>query len=308
MSRTVLSGIDVNLVVALHALLRERNVTRAAKAVGVGQSSMSHALGRLRAHFADPLLVPAGRSLVPTELARSLVEPVSAAVAQLEAVFAVTEPFDPRKSQRTFQVAAPDNLGLYLLPRLAAVLQREAPLVDVRVHHLSPDWTSRLSAGTYDLKLGRKYPVSGPFHSHDLLVERFTCVVREGHPLRREPTVAEYAALAHLVVTPREEARSHVDRLLAEQGLQRRIAMTVPHFLVAPFIVASSDLVLTASERVLAQFLEMLSLRAVELPLPLATYTLSQVWSERSDADQGHRWFRETVARVLATPSMDGIE
>jgi DNA-binding transcriptional LysR family regulator len=296
--RTILSGIDLNLVVALHALLRERNVTRAAKSVGLGQSSMSHALARLRAHFGDPLLSPAGRSLVLTERARALIEPVNAAVRELSSVFAAPEPFDPRTSARVFQLAATDNLGLYVLPRLSALLAREAPLIDVRVRHLPADWTTALEDGTFDLKLGRKYPVAGPFHAQDLFVERFACVVRRDHPLQHKPTLRQYAALSHVVVALRDDAPSQVDRVLAEHGLARRVAMTVPHFLVAPFLVAESDLVLTAPERLVARFVEPLGLRLLPLPLRLAGYSLSQVWSERSHADEGHRWLREAIARA----------
>ncbi len=104
-----LRNVDANLLLALHALLAEKNVTRAAKRVGREQSSMSHALGRLRDHFGDPLLVPAGRAMVLTERARSLVEPVAAAVAQVERVFAASEPFDPHTCARTLHLATTDN-------------------------------------------------------------------------------------------------------------------------------------------------------------------------------------------------------
>ncbi len=117
-----LGSVDTNLVIALRSLLRHQQVTRAAREVGLSQSSMSHALARLRAHFADPLLVPAGRALVLTERGKGLLEPVATAVAALERVFARPEPFDPRTSRRVFQIAATDNLELYVLPHLAATV------------------------------------------------------------------------------------------------------------------------------------------------------------------------------------------
>ncbi len=111
-------AIDTNLIVALRALLQERNVTRAAKAVGLGQSSMSHALARLRVHFGDPLLVQVGRNMVLTERAKGLLGAVEQAVENLEKVFIQSERFDPRTSARVFKVAAPDNLEFYVLPRV----------------------------------------------------------------------------------------------------------------------------------------------------------------------------------------------
>jgi DNA-binding transcriptional LysR family regulator len=300
-----LRGVDANLVVALDALLTHRNVTRAGRDVGLTQSSMSHVLARLRAHFGDPLLVAVGREMVLTERAKGLVEPARKAVAGLERVFARPEDFDPRTSRRVFRVVATDNLELYVLPRLAAILREDAPGVRVQVTALTEDWARRVERGEVDLKLGRAYPVPAALESQVLSRERFACVVRAGHPARARLTVDAYAALDHLVVTPTAtpaaEARGGVDELLRERGLRRRIAMSVPHFLVAPFIVASSDLVLTAPARLLAPFTGSLALRRVELPIKLAGYELSQVWAARSREDAGHRWLRATIAGVFGS-------
>jgi DNA-binding transcriptional LysR family regulator len=299
-----LRGIDMNLVVALRALLLQRNVTRAGKDVGLSQSSMSHALSRLRAHFGDPLLVPAGRELVLTERAKSLVEPVADAVTQLERVFTRTEPFNPKTSRRVFRIAATDNLELYVLPQLAATLQRSAPGIDVRVSALPSDWVVALQRGDIDLKLGRKYALPDTLASQDLSDEQFGCVVRRGHPARSKPSLEEYAALEHLVVAPSAgpaaEPSGHVDTILAKQGRRRRIRMSVPHFLVAPFIVASSTLALTAPARLLAPFIKSLGLRRLELPLKLPGYKLSQVWAARSNDDAAHQWLRGAIGGLLA--------
>lgn len=309
-----LRGINTNLVVALRALLVHRNVTRAAKDVGLTQSSMSHALGQLRAHFDDPLLAPAGRELVLTERGKALVEPVVDAVERLERVFARAEPFDPRTSRRTFQVASSDNMELYVLPRLAAVL-KNAPGIDVRVRALPEDWEKALQRGEIDLKLGRKYPVASGLSSQTLSKERFACVVRRGHPAPSKPTLRDYAELEHLVIAPRGTSSvpvssptsapplGHVDTVLAKHGLRRRVVLTVPHFLVAPFIVAQSDLVLTVPVRLLDWVAKPLRLRRIELPVRLAGYELSQVWAARSRDDEAHRWLRGTIADLLATPS-----
>jgi DNA-binding transcriptional LysR family regulator len=146
--------------------------------VGLSQSSMSHALARLRAHFGDPLLVPAGRKLVLTERGKALVSPVGAVVAELERVFARAEPFDPRTSRRVFGIGATDNLELYVCPQLAATLRKAAPGIDVRIYAIASDWPAALQRGDIELKLGRKYAVSGPLESQDLSHETFACVVR----------------------------------------------------------------------------------------------------------------------------------
>lgn len=300
-----LRGIDTNLVVALAALLEERSVTRAAKRLGLGQSSTSHTLARLRAHFGDPLLVQVGRSMVLTERAKELALPVNRAVADLEKVFTAREAFDPKTSDRVFRIVAPDNLELYVLPKLAAALAKAAPRVSLRVHQLSKDWPDLLRAGEIDLKLGRRYRVGPELRSQDLLEERFTCVVSKKHPLaKKKLTLAQYAKLRHLMVTPTanhgDEIASHIDTLLAAHGHRRHIALTVAHFVVAPFIVAQTDLSLTTSERLVQPFVDLLKLEVLDLPLRLPTYRLSQVWAARSDGDPAHAWLRSAIANVLA--------
>lgn len=300
-----LRGVDTNLILALRALLLHRSVTRAAKEVGLSQSSMSHALSRLRAHFDDPLLAPVGRELVLTERGKSLVGPVAEAVASLEGVFARSEAFDPRVSRRVFKIAATDNLELYLLPALAGALEKLAPGVDVRICALPPDWPLALHRGDIDLKLGRTSPLPDALESQDLSRETFACVARRGHPSPARPTLHQYAALDHLLVTPTAapggaEPSGVVDAALAKRGLRRRVVMTVPHFLVAPFVVAGSDLVLTAPLRLLAPFEKSLRLRRLGLPIKLDGYALSQVWATRASNDEAHRWFRGLVARLVS--------
>jgi DNA-binding transcriptional LysR family regulator len=299
-----LQSIDANLLVALYALLLEKNVTRAARRVGREQSSMSHALARLRDHFGDPLLVRAGRVMVLTERARLLVDPVEAAVAQVERVFAPEAPFDPRTSTRVFRLGTTDNLELYVLPALVALLAEEAPAIDLRSYHLSGDWAQALARGDLDLKLGREYPPSLGLHAEELCEERFVGVVRDGHPfVGARPTLAEYARAAHVVVAPTAapgaEIRSSVDAALARRGLARRVVLTVSHFLVAPHTVAGSGLVLTAPQRLVAPFLGPLQLQVFSLPIRLRNYRLSQVWAERMHLDPAHRFLREAVRRAL---------
>jgi DNA-binding transcriptional LysR family regulator len=298
-SRPNIAGIDTNLVVALDALLRERNVTRAAKRLGLGQSATSHALARLRAHFEDALLVRAGRELVLTERGRALAGPAADAVATLERVFAPPEAFDPKKSTRAFRIAATDNVELYVLPRLARILAREAPHVDLRFHHLPKDWPDALARSDFELKLGRKPRVEAPLKNQDLFRDRIVCVVRERHPVGKRMSVARYASLSHVLVAPGESGRGVIDDVLARQGLERRVAVTLPHFLVALHLVAASDHAITVPARLVAAAAPALRLRAIPLPVHVNAYTLSQVWHERHENDEGHRWLRGVIHRAI---------
>lgn len=296
-----LAGVDTNLVVALHALLQERNVTRAAKRLGLGQSATSHALSRLRTHFDDPLLVRVGRGLALSEKAKTMVAPAAAAIAQLERVLSPPAPFDPRTSRRVFRIATTDNLMLYVLPRLAAIVQGEAPGIGLRFHHLPADWTEGLKRGDFELKLGRKYRLASPLRGEDLFRDRLVCVVRRGHPAGKRLTLRQYAALSHILVAPGETEGGVMDAVLEGQGLERHIAITVPHFLAALFVAANSDHALTIPSRLVAATAPTLDLRSIALPVNPAEHTLSQVWAERSDFDDGHRWLRASIRRALGS-------
>src|SRR5262252_6270912 len=196
---STLAGINTNLVIALHALLEEQHVSKAARAAGLGQSSMSYALARLRAHFDDPLLVQKGKRMVPTRLARSLTGPVRRAVADLETVFRGASGFDAATSRQTFHVASTDNLELLVLPRLSQLLRAEAPGIDVRVFPLLEDWRSALRGGELDLKLGRSYDPGSGLVSEELIEERLVAVLRAGHPIRASHlSLTQYARLLHV--------------------------------------------------------------------------------------------------------------
>ncbi|WP_437657388.1 LysR family transcriptional regulator [Sorangium sp. So ce1182] len=303
-----LQSVDTHLVVALHALLQEKSVTRAARRVGVTQPSMSHALSRLRAHFEDPLLIQVGRQMTLSERARDLAPRAAEAVERLEQVFCPVERFDPRRSRRTFRLVATDNLELLVLPPLIRLLAVEAPHVDLRSRSIPADFAELLRRGELDAKLGRGGPVPDGCRSTLLAAEEIVCVMRRGHPAsRRTLTVARYAACEHLMVSPHGEDHNVIDGELAERGLRRRVALTVSHFLVAPFILAGSDLLLTVSGRVAETLARKLDLVVRPCPVGTRSYTLTLVWPERAEGDEGHRWLRAAIQRAVAVDSRPAL-
>lgn len=298
--RMNLQSVDTHLVVALHALLTERSVTRAARRTGVTQPSMSHSLARLRALFDDPLLVRVGRQMTLSARARELLPKVERAVEHLSAVFGPRERFDPAVSERTFRLVATDNLELLLFPNLARALSKQAPRVKLRCHNIPSDWGERLRRGEIDLKLGRDGPVPEGCRSLVLARETLVCLMRRGHPASHKPlTLARYAALQHLVIAPHGDERTRADSVLAARGLERHVAMTVSHFLVAPFIVAESDLVLTVSGRVAKIMAQKLGLVTRACPIAPTTYDLTMVYPESAERDPGHTWLRNAIARAV---------
>ncbi len=303
---THLAGVDLNLLPLLDALLSERQVTRAAKRVGLSQPAASRGLGRLRSLLGDPLLVRRGRALALTSRAEALREPVRQALDIVQAAITTPARFDPAAARRTVRIVIDDYTGLLLLPPLLSRLSRVAPGIDVwAVPGGSSFSFEPLVHGDIDFLFTsmRALPQLPPgVRSQELYSERFVGIARRGHALLRGKISAErFAASRHALVTPRGGARGAVDDALAARGKERRIALAVPHFLLMPFVVAQSDLVLTLGERVARSFAKFLPLVMFEPPLSLPGFTVGMLWHEEVDHDPALAWFREQTSRVAGS-------
>jgi DNA-binding transcriptional LysR family regulator len=298
-----LASLDLNLILALDALLEERSVTRAAHRVGITQSAMSHALARLRAVTGDALLVRTPTGMMATARAEELGPPIRRALEGVATALRPPQAFDPKSAERRIRIGTGDYGEIVLLPRVVERLAKEAPRIDLRVVYLGDSLAGTLRSGDVDLLLS---PVdageAGPgIYARKLFDERFVCVVRRSHPLAgKKLTLARYVASSHALIAPRGKEGSMTDDALARMGLSRRVAVTVPHFLVAPHIVARSDLVLTLPARVADMLAAPLGLEILKPPpeLGLDGFSMSAVWHERTHADPAQRWAREVFAEV----------
>lgn len=294
-----MNNIDLRLLAALDVLLAEESVSGAARRMGVTQSAMSHTLARLRELFDDELLVRSGRAMRPTPRAAALREPLARVLLSARQLVTRAPSFDPATSDRRFAIAAPDSATLALLPALVRRLARAAPGVDVRVVTVRPRPFDDLERGELDAAVGRFDAPPAAFRARVLYREEFACIVRRDHPrVGRRMTLATYLELAHLLIAPQGGTRGQVDDALEALGERRRIAAIVPQFLLAPFVVASSDLVLTLSRRVAASVAGLLELRQLSPPVPIAGYDYRMIWHQRWHDDPGHRWFRDQLAAV----------
>lgn len=288
--------IDANLLIALDALLRERNVTRAAAAVGMGQPGMSHALHRLREHFGDPLLVRHGNRFRLSPRATQLAGPVQETVAAMRRVLAQREAFDPARARHTFRIAMTDGVGHVVLPALLARLDR-APSVSLEVHAMPEGaLADELAAGTFDLAVTHFGELPATVRRELLWLEEYVALVPRSRRLAGgKLTRADYAAARHVFVSPRPGRVAKLVTMLRERGLDPRTVVTVPHFLLLPGLVASSGAFATVARSLALRFQDTHAVRAVALPYALPSYEISQVWHERSDADPAHRWLRGEV-------------
>ncbi|MGK3962918.1 LysR family transcriptional regulator [Sorangium sp. So ce118] len=301
-----LAALDLNLLVVLDALLAERHVTRAAARLGMTQPACSHALGRLRRALGDPLLVRGARgAMLPTPRAEALAPALRAALRGLASAIRGEPRFDPATARRTFRIATGDYAELVLLPPLLSLLASAAPSVDVWMMPLAltrDGVVAQLTSGAVDVVIGpprRGWP--DDLYVRPLFEERFRCVVRRDHPAARgRLTLDRYCALSHLLVAPRGTPGSLVDDALAALGRGRRIAATVPHFLVAPHVIAATDLMATLGGRIVDATAAPLGLAALPPPLELASFSFAMIWHERTHHDPAHRWLRDQVARAAS--------
>jgi DNA-binding transcriptional LysR family regulator len=300
-----LASFDLNLLVALDALLSERNVTRAASRIGITQSAASHALARLRALTGDELLVRGPAGMVPTTRAEAMAGPVRRALEDMGRVLAPHAAFHPGTASLRFVIATSDYSELALLPRVVSRLAREAPSIELRVVTATEEPSAVLAAGKIDLSIAPLRPADARsgMHARKLFDDRFVCVVRKNHPLAgKKLTLGRYAAASHALIAPMGAEGGFVDDALARLGMRRRVALALPHFLVAPHIVAASDLILTLAARIAAILVKPLGLAMLAPPaeLGLQGFTISESWHERTHGDAARRWVREVIADAAA--------
>ena len=301
-SRHPLAGVDLNLLVALDALLEAESVTGAARQVGLSQPAMSSALGRLRDLFGDPLLLRGRGGMIPTPLARELRAPVRRVVREVAGMLEPTGPFDAAAPHR-FRIAVTDYVGLVLLPAIAARIQAAGPALELEVRAVH-DWqlpADDLDTGRLDLAVSFFRAVPSGLRAEHLFDEQFVCAVRRDHPgVRSRLGLRQFTALPHLLVAPRAGVTGVVDAALAARGLTRRIAVTVPHFMVAPAVVAGTDCVATLAARVARLGAAMAPLRLLAPPLPLDGFAIEMVWHPQTDDHPPAAWLRDQVRAAAA--------
>lgn len=311
-----MTAIDLNLLTALDVLLAERSVTRAAGRLGLSPSAMSRTLARLRAATGDPLLVQAGRVLVPTPHAEHLAGRLPVLVREARAVLtpAVGDP-DPASLARTFTIRASEGFVSLFAAEIVAAITRDAPLVRLRFAP-KPDKDARpLREGLIDIEVGTTGASAPEMRSQMIFRDRFIAAARHGHPVfDGVMTPQRYAACGHVVASRRGAMTGPVDAALREIGLERRIVAVVPGFLDALTVARRSDLVALVPQSCLlhgqvahgqvahGQGAHGLGaaqgLQGFDLPVTTPELAISLMWHPRLDADPAHRWFRQALMAV----------
>jgi LysR family transcriptional regulator, mexEF-oprN operon transcriptional activator len=295
-----LAGIDLNLLIVFDALMMEQNVTRAGKRVGLSQPATSNALARLRRLLNDDLFIRTAAGLRPTPTAITLQQQLSPALRQVQRALLEQSRFDPASSDRVFAIGMSDYLEFTLLPHLMQMLQTLAPQVSVQIRSGDRQkLLALLDSGEIDLVCG-VFPEKLREHNEQLLFQdSYVCVCRQDHPVIGDSlSLEEYLAAAHLLVSVMEDRIGRVDHLLAKRDLKRHIALSIPHFLSAPFVLMQTDLIATLAHRVALTYAQHQRLKLLPIPLKISGFSVSMRWHRLTDASPACQWLRSVVLRV----------
>jgi DNA-binding transcriptional LysR family regulator len=290
---------DLNLLVALDALLTERNVTRAAERLFLSQSAMSGRLARLRHAFGDELLVQVGRNLEPTTFAIGIASRARACVREFEDLLNTTQSFTPETESYSFQIAASDYAVLLLFGPLMQRLEALAPNLCVRFIKLDQAMGERAAAGDIDFSILPAQIDTGP-PSCVLFEDSWVCAVWSGHPsLGDTLTLDEFLSQPHLTFNFSDPVHASVaDEYLAQNGYERRIVASTESFAAAPFLLTGTRLATTVPRRLGERLRVAADIRLLELPFEVPSLTLKLAWSARYTSSPKHVWLREQLLDV----------
>jgi DNA-binding transcriptional LysR family regulator len=303
-----ISALDLNVLVALEALLEEANVTRAAQRISISQPAMSHALKRLRSLLGDPLLVRVGTHMQRTSRGESLRYPVKDALARVRDLL-VSADFDPAQSTRTFRIFVADNASELVLPALLRRLREEAPNVSIRVQPSRGNVLDPFElARSIDVAIACTPHFFKGFYQQRLFTDRDACAVRRGNPVAKKIASAEeFLKARHVAVVGREAGEDPVDTWLREEGLARNVMLTVPHYLQALHVASQSDLIAVIPERLIRAYGGAIDVGVVAVPLEVGTFDEFLLHPAASHHDPGCVWLRGVLGEVAkALGPLDG--
>lgn len=294
-----LRRIDLNLLVILEALLSEQHVTRAAERVHLSQPAVSHALARLRDVLGDPLLVRVGGGLVPTPRALELVGPLGEALAQVQALLA-PDAFDPARAKRRFRLAMSDYGAAIVLPGLIRTLRREAPGIDLQITHASREGMLDLVLnGDIDLAAGVFPELPFELRSTTLFEEHYVCLVdRRSLCAAGGLDLSTYLSRPHVLLEMRGSGTPEIERALTAIRERRHVAVSLPHWSVAPECIAGTDLILTVASRSVGH-IDTRQLAVVAPPFVIPPFAFVLAWHQRRGGDQALNWLKEQIEQGI---------
>jgi len=296
------SSIDLNLLSVFQEVYRERQISAAARRLGLTQSAVSNALARLRRTFGDELFVRTAHGMQPTPLAQQMAEPIGAAMVQVALALSQRSRFDAATSGRRFTLAMTDVGEVYFMPVLIERCRTVAPNVEIasiRANGLT--LKDDMETGRVDLAIGAFEDVSEALYHRALFRQRFVSMFRKDHPLAKgEVDLERFVAAPHLIVDAAQSPYDRINGLLEKAGVTAGTRFRVPHFTAVPYIVSTSELVVTVPQKLAESAASPFGLKWIEPPLALPTLQTNVFWHRRFNHDPGIQWLRGLIADVFA--------
>ena len=296
-----LGKVDLNLFVVFDAIYAEGGITRAGRRLNLSQPAISHALGRLREMFDDPLFTRHGHSMTPTPLARRMIEPIRQALQGLEVTLNKVDRFDPGSAAKRFTVGMRDVVESVVLPGLMGTIARSAPRIDISIVRAERREIEReLSAGTLDAAVDVLLPLPEEIRRQRLGSEGLTVVARRQHPrVRAMLNLETYLAQEHIQVSSRRRGLSAEDFELGRHNLRRRVRLRCRNYFAACRVVSETDLVLTMPGRYARILNQQFNNRLLPFPLDVPAFDTYVYWHANTAGDPANEWLREQLFKAL---------
>jgi DNA-binding transcriptional LysR family regulator len=294
--------LDLNLLPVFEAMLLDQNVTAAAARVGVTQSALSNALGRLRHYFDDPLFVKTSKGMLPTPRAAELAQPLREALNLVRAAAQKNEAFDPARSNRTFRLYMTDVGEMVFLPELMKYLRSHGMSIQIETAQLDSDEVAeQLASGEIDFAVGYLPNLGKTIEKATLFREHYVCMTRKnyGENGAGKLTLKNFLAASHVLISSMGSGHQIIERTLERGGFKRNVALRVPHFLVIPRIIADTDLVVTIPARAARTFADQTHVREFPLPVAIPSFDVALFWHSRFVNDPSIEWFRTLMLKLF---------
>ncbi len=288
---------DLNLFKAFDVIYTEKNLTKAGQILGITQPAVSNALSRLREMFNDELFIRSSKGMLPTPVAQDIIGDVREALGLMNKTISQTDSFEPATSEVTFKISIGDSSEYRLLPILLKELAKEAPNIAVESFLIPRKETPKeLSAGNVDFCIDPPVHTDSFLRHQKIYEDDYVLIARKGHPVmkKKKLNMDDYLSLAHMHVSNRKSGIGLVDMALNRLGHSRKISLRSQNFLVAPFVVERSDLVITTTRG----FAKHRGLEVMELPFKIDPIVLHLYWHESKDSDPSNKWMRELMLKT----------
>lgn len=295
---------DLNLLVYFDALITERQVSRAAERVNLSQPAMSLALKRLRELFDDPLLVRTSSGMVPTSRAQELIGPVRAILKQSESLLKPRDRVLPSEATGPFTLIATDYVSLLLMPLLARRIEQVAPQANIIARAVNPEQLKHwFENGEVDIGVGYTVNPPGDLRIRPVFEEHLVCIARTDHPtIRGSLTLEQFTAVPHVQIRPGDMRYAVLlDRALQAHAVHAPIRVVVYDFILAPEIVAATNMIAVIPERLARRYAQAAGLQVLPLPVEVPPLTFSMIWHERTHREPVYQWLRDIVLEICAT-------